>query len=132
VIAAGMRPFAGDGLLADSAVLVPVPTAAARARRRGYDQARLLARELSRRTGLPYLDCLARHGNAHQVGASGGTRRSQLQGVFRVTVPGARLRGARLVLIDDVMTTGATLEAAAAALTRAGAAHMEGLVFARA
>src|SRR5581483_7033834 len=48
--------------------LVPVPTATTRARQRGYDQAKLLAKQLSKRTSLPYLDCLARHGYTSQHG----------------------------------------------------------------
>jgi ComF family protein len=111
-------------------VIVPVPTATSRVRRRGYDQAKLLARELANRRQIPYLDCLARSGQSHQVGASRRERLRQLSGAFRVRYP-ARVEGAHLVLVDDVLTTGATLEAAAVALKQAGAKKVEAAVFAQ-
>ncbi|HVX57253.1 MAG TPA: ComF family protein [Candidatus Saccharimonadales bacterium] len=113
------------------ALLVSVPTAASRVRRRGYDQAALLARELSRRTRLPYLACLARSGHTRQLGASREQRLSQLAGAFRVTRP-ASVKGAHVVLIDDVLTTGATLEAAASVLRAHGAGRISAAVFAQA
>jgi ComF family protein len=117
-----------EGLRHEEFLLVPVPTATRRARQRGYDQARLLARELSRQTGLPYLDCLARHGQTHQHGANRHGRLQQLEGSFRVK---RKVDNACILLIDDVVTTGATLEAAAQVLARAGAARIEAVVFAR-
>lgn len=111
--------------------IVPVPTTSSRVRERGYDQAKLLAREISRRTHLPYLDCLVRAGRAHQVGAGREQRLRQLSGAFHVQ-KASRVAGARLLLVDDVLTTGATLCAAAEALQRAGAARIEAITFARA
>lgn len=110
--------------------IVPVPTATGRVRRRGYDQAKLLARELARQSRLPYVDCLARSGQAHQVGASRQERLRQLREAFRVSRP-ATVRGRHVILVDDVVTTGATLEAAATALKSAGARHIEAVVFAQ-
>jgi ComF family protein len=110
-------------------LVVPVPTATGRQRQRGYDQAKLLARELSRKSRLPYRDCLARSGQTHQHGLSRRDRLHQLVGSFRVTHAQA-LQGAYVILIDDVVTTGATLEAAAEALHVAGAARVEAAVFA--
>lgn len=115
---------------ADSFLIVPVPTATTRIRQRGYDQARLLARELARLTRQPYVDALARQNQAHQVGASRHQRLEQLTGAFRVTKHRA-VRDARILLIDDVVTTGATLESAALALRAAGARQIEALVFAQ-
>ncbi len=128
-IAAQMVPLArhpGPGGL----LIVPVPTATTRIRQRGYDQARLLARELARRVRQPYADVLARQNQAHQVGASRGQRLEQLAGAFRVTKP-KLVRGASILLIDDVVTTGATLEAAATCLHLAGAGEITALVFAQ-
>ncbi len=120
-------------LLNDSrtALIVPIPTATSRVRQRGYNQARLLARELARQTRLPYAGCLVRSGQSHQVGASRTQRLEQLTGSFRITRPHL-VRGAHLILVDDVTTTGATLEAAAAALRAAGAETVEAITFAQA
>ena len=111
--------------------LVPVPTSSRRARERGYDQARLMARELSERTAIPYFDCLKRMGNARQVGASRAARTNQLKDAFR-TSKTKKVSGAHLILVDDVITTGATLEAAARILKDAGAAKVDAIVFAQA
>ena len=110
--------------------LVPVPTAHRRARGRGYDQAKLLAKALSRRSQLRYIDCLRRNGQAHQVGSSRRQRLQQMEGAFSVKSH-APPAGKKILLIDDVVTTGATLEAAAAVLKRAGAAEISALAFAQ-
>jgi ComF family protein len=112
-------------------MVVPVPTATSRVRGRGYDQAKLLARELSRQARLPYLDCLVRSGHTHQVGASRYQRLSQLEGAFRLK-DSKKVRGTRILLIDDVMTTGATLETAAGLLKAGGAGQVAAMVFAQA
>jgi ComF family protein len=112
-------------------LIVPVPTATSRVRGRGYDQAKLLARELSRRTGLPYLDCLLRSGQTHQVGSSREQRLRQLRGAFRLRAA-QKVYGRRILLIDDVLTTGATLEAASKLLKACGTGQVEAMVFARA
>ena len=113
-----------------NAWLVPVSTASARARSRGYDQAKLLAKQLSRRSRLPYVDCLRRSGKTHQVGSSRQQRLQQLHGAFSVkqrAIPA----GAKIILVDDIVTTGATLEAAASALKQAGATEISALAFAQ-
>jgi ComF family protein len=112
-------------------LVMPVPTATSRVRQRGYDQAKLLARELAKQARLPYADCLARLGQSHQVGANREQRRQQLGEAFWVRHHGL-VRRARILLIDDVTTTGATLEAAAKALKAAGASDIQAIVFAQA
>jgi ComF family protein len=110
--------------------VVPVPTATSRVRQRGYDQAKLIARAVARQTGLPYLDCLRRSGQMQQVGASRRLRRLQLSQAFRARRVSA-VRGASVILIDDIVTTGATLEAAAGTLRAAGARHVDAAVYAQ-
>ena len=118
-------------LLADykNAVLVSVPTATSRVRQRGYDQSYLLARALARKAGLPWMKCLVRMGQAHQVGANREIRRRQLKDAFRV-VQQRFVSGAHIILIDDVVTTGSTLEAAARLLKHNGAARVDAITFA--
>ena len=117
-------------LLHTKTVFVPVPTATSRVRERGYDQAVVLAQRLARHSGLPCRQYLVRLGQAHQVGASRAKRISHMRGAFRV-VRALEIKNARIVLIDDVCTTGATLEAAARALRQAGAKQVDALVFAQ-
>lgn len=99
--------------------LVPVPTDAARSRARGFDHAELLAAAAGQLLELPVRRVLARtRAAAHQVGLGRAARLTNLAGVFGVA---GALPPERLILVDDVCTTGATLRAAAAALWAAGA-----------
>ncbi|HUG49310.1 MAG TPA: phosphoribosyltransferase family protein [Candidatus Limnocylindria bacterium] len=114
-------------------VLISVPVHAGRRRQRGFDQAELLAREVGRRLGLPVLAGLERSASTraqHQLGR--GARAGNVGGMFTVAArEAASVRGRWLVLVDDVITTGATLSACGAALHSAGAAAVSGLTFAR-
>lgn len=112
--------------------IIPVPTATGRVRRRGYDQAKLLAKALSRQTKLPYIAGLRRHGQTHQIGASRQQRLSQLGDAFTVSTQFRQVLPKHVILIDDVITTGATLEAAANVLRQIGVVRVEAIVFARA
>jgi ComF family protein len=118
------------GLLAN--VVVPVPLAASRRRSRGYNQASLLARELSRSTGIPVTDALRRVGHAKPQAnsATAEERRANVIGAFEAN-QNCDVTGLRVLIIDDVATTGATLNACAEALLAAGAAEVIGLTLAR-
>jgi len=105
-------------------LLVPVPLSPRRARERGYNQAHLLARALAEHTGARCRQVLARDERGPQVGLSRGERRRNLAGAFTAQHDLAGSGG--IWLVDDVITTGATLTEAAAALGRAGAGAVSG------
>lgn len=112
-------------------VVVPIPTASSRVRRRGFDQAAVIAQEFAAHKHLPYaplLQCL--HQN-DQIGKTKIERHKQMEQSFRVS-SGVSVENATILLIDDVLTTGATLEAAARMLRKAGAKHVDAAVIARA
>lgn len=111
--------------------LVPVPLHRSRLRRRGYDQALELARPLARALGVPLapglLERRRRTGAQSELGAM--ARRRNLRGAFHV--PPGRDLPLHVALVDDVMTTGATVQAAALALRRAGVERVDAWVCAR-
>jgi ComF family protein len=136
-MAAQIAANAPPGLLAGP-TLVPVPLHPRRLRSRGYNQAAEIARALALRTGLAVADCLARSGAAApQVGRDRAERRAGPAGAMVVRQPCANQPGsvplgaARVLLVDDVVTTGATLAACRAALLAAGASDVSAVVFAR-
>jgi predicted amidophosphoribosyltransferase len=143
-MAAQIAANAPQGWLAE-VTLVPVPLHPRRLRSRGYNQAGELAQGLGLRTGLAVADCLSRSGaGAPQVGRDRAERRAGPAGAMVVRQPNANQPGPvplgaarvplgapRVLLVDDVVTTGATLAACRAALLAAGASEVSAMVFAR-
>ncbi|WP_448202814.1 double zinc ribbon domain-containing protein [Azospirillum sp. sgz302134] len=125
---------AGAELLADADLLAPVPLHRWRLFRRRYNQAALLARATGRRAGVPVVPdlLLRRRATPSQGGLDRKGRAKNVKGAFLLR-PGvkARVEGKRVVLVDDVLTTGATLAECARVLRRAGAARVDVLTLAR-
>jgi len=127
LMAAQIAATAPPELLADGA-LVPVPGNARRRRARGFDPAESIARGLRRRTGLPMRPLLRAAGGGSAQAGAGRRQRLRRGGVSvepRTRVPD------RVVLVDDVHTTGATLDACARALRAAGAHAVVAVIYAR-
>jgi ComF family protein len=125
---------AGRELLADADALVPVPLHWRRRWARRFNQSALLAAAVSAASGLPIAAGALKRvkATAQQVGLTRTERAANIQGAFRVPAENkAAVAGRRLVLIDDVLTSGATVDGCARALLRAGAANVDVLVFAR-
>jgi ComF family protein len=123
---------AGADILPDADLLAPVPLHPLRLWRRRFNQAAMLAREVARAIDKPCdLSALVRvKATRSQVGLTRVQRAENVQGAFRVA-EGAAVRGRNVVLVDDVLTSGATANAASRALIRAGASRVDVLVFAR-
>ncbi len=107
-----------------------VPTATSRIRQRGYDQSQLVARELARLRFLPHRSLLVRCGQQRQVGAERSIRVSQAKDFFMAKKQRDPLPE-QVLLVDDVLTTGATLQAAAHCLKQAGVKRVDAVVFAQ-
>jgi ComF family protein len=137
-MAAQIAANAPDGWL-DGRTLMPVPLHRKRLQSRGYNQAAGIAEALGSRTGLDVLDSLVRTGSPlTQVGRHRAERRAGPAGAIQLRGAGARGPAAgaprvprRVLLVDDVVTTGATLAACRAALVAAGALEVDAVVFAR-
>lgn len=123
-----MRKYIQEGWQAD--VIVPVPLGAARMAERGYNQAALLARPLALRLALPYSTQVKRvRETRSQVGLSAQERRDNVRGAFWADPH--RFQRQQVLLVDDVTTTGSTLDACAQALLEVGADSVFGLTLAR-
>ncbi len=131
---AAMMARAGAALLREAELIVPVPLHRTRLFRRRYNQAALLARELARRSSRPALPdaLIRRRATAALGGMSAAERAAEVDGAFAVRPRRAeRIVGRRVLLVDDVLTSGATANACAAALRAAGAVAVDVLAVAR-
>lgn len=120
--------------LSEATRVLPVPLHAERERERGFNQAALLARSLAAAAGLPLDEwslVRATHTARHRAGMDARARRETVADAFRVVRP-RMVSGERVLLVDDVFTTGATVSSCAAALRAAGAAEVFVLTIARA
>lgn len=116
------------GLLVRCDAVVFVPATAAAYRRRGFDHMELIARRFCALTDIPLLDALVKYGRSDQRELGRQRRIETARGSYGVVAP---VRGKRILLIDDVITTGATMSAAGLALKEEGAGYVDGLAFAR-
>lgn len=125
-LAAELAPF----LPADYDLLVPVPLHPRRMQERGYNQSALLAQAMSRYRGIPWENYLQRVRNTpHQTGLSRNQRLQNLDGAFDLSRK-ADVADKRILLVDDVFTTGTTLRACAGVLHRYGAREIMGVTLA--
>ena len=134
VAMAGWMVRAGAELLAEGDLIVPIPLHRFRLWRRRYNQAALLAHQIGKRSGVAVAtDALCRiKRTRQQVGLSARERADNVRGAFRVPADKTiAIAGRNIVLVDDVLTSGATAAAATRALLRAKAARVDLLVFAR-
>jgi ComF family protein len=125
---------AGREILSEADALVPVPLHWRRLWARRFNQSAALAATISAVSGVPVANAALKRvkATAQQVGLSRTERAVNVQGAFRVPEEGkTEVRGRRLIVVDDVLTSGATAEGCAKALLRAGAANVDVLVFAR-
>ena len=124
---------AGEELLADTDLILPVPLHRWRLLKRGFNQSALLAQRIAALTGRVWAPALLqrRRATISQQGLGAEARRENITpAAFGLRRP-ERVGGANILLIDDVLTTGATLSACAAVLRRAGAARVDALLLAR-
>ncbi len=111
-------------------LVVAIPTASTRVRQRSFDHTSLLATDICKQLKLTKRSLLGRLGQTKQVGTTRKDRSAQAVKSYYVKRPDL-VKGRNILLIDDVITTGATLSAAAAVLRKAGARSVDGLVFAK-
>jgi ComF family protein len=114
----------------DDYLVVPVPTATSRVRQRGFGHTELLVKEIAYQLKLPRAQALSRLGQTRQLGSARENRLKQLENKFVIKSP-KLVEGQKVLLIDDVLTTGGTLIAATKTLRAAGANQVDALVFSK-
>lgn len=110
--------------------ITSAPTAGRRSRARGWDQARLIATALAKDKKLPYKSLLLRTSSFDQIGSTKRERVAASKNFFKAHRK-ALIKDSVVILVDDVVTTGSTLDSAAGVLKSAGAKEVHGIVFAR-
>jgi ComF family protein len=110
-------------------VVTHIPTAQTRVRQRGFDHAKIMARDFAKYRNLTYKPLLLRRGSSRQVGSEKRARALQIAGAYTAK---CRLESETVLLIDDITTTGATLSEAARTLKKSGAREVNALAFAQA
>ena len=111
-------------------LVIPIPTATSRIRQRGFGHGELLARVLSHKIALQAATALGRLGQTRQLGSRRSDRLKQPRGNYFVRLP-KTIKGRNILLVDDVVTTGATIREAAKVLRKAGAQRIDALIFAK-
>lgn len=122
-LASIISPAIGKNIELDFVTAIPATTG--RFRQRGYNQAKLIGKSLARELKLPFYEVLGRFGNARQVGTSRQNRIKQTKDTMYCTKT-SRVYGMRILVVDDVVTTGATMQEAARVLKLAGAKYAWG------
>ena len=120
--------------LDQATLVIPVPLHPEREKQRGFNQAAVIGRQLARRLQLPFADCVlirTTHSERHRAGMDAIARRASVANAFAVSYP-QLVRAEKILLVDDVFTTGATVSACAEALVAADAAAVFVLTIARA
>lgn len=115
-------------ILPGDTIVVPIPTATSRIRQRGFDHTKLISRKLANITELPYSNILARIGQTRQVGSNKQDRQKQLVNALIVS---GDVGGKNILLVDDMITTGSTIENAALVLKQSGAKNVYAIAFAQ-
>lgn len=115
-------------------IFVPIPLSSKKNRRRGYNQAEILAKGLSKKFGFPVLNCLVRIKETRsQVGLDKEERKENMKGAFDINIKNQKLnlKNKNVILVDDVLTTGATMSEACYVLKKAGAGKVWAIAFAK-
>jgi ComF family protein len=118
------------GYVKPEVIVTHLPTASSRIRQRGFDQAALIAMSFAKQLHLRYQPLLTRHTQSDQIGKNRLERQKQMQQSFGYNSR-FNVAGQTVLLLDDVITTGASIEAAATVLRTHGAAHVDAAVVAR-
>lgn len=118
-------------ILPSGTIVCHVPTASNRIRVRGYDQSQLIAKNISKIKRLEYSNLLKRISNSRQLGATRDKRFEQAKNAFELKSHSS-VKGKKVLIVDDVTTSGATIEAIAKLLKKAGAKSVDAVVFAQA